>query len=71
MLSQACAALSNHGFSSDDFSSSEEVEKRKGKIDDFTGLCLKGKSLRHIFDSDSNVNDDSFPEGLSFRVIEL
>jgi hypothetical protein len=38
---------------------------------DFTGLCLMGKSSRHIFDSDSDVSDDSSPEGLSLRVAEL
>jgi hypothetical protein len=35
---------------------------------DFTGLCLIGKSSRHI--SDSDVSDDSSPEGLSLRVTE-
>jgi hypothetical protein len=30
-----------------------------------------GKSSRHIFDSDSDVSDDSSPEGLSLRVTEL
>jgi hypothetical protein len=30
-----------------------------------------GKSLRHIFDSNSNVSDDSSPESLSLRVVEL
>jgi proteasome assembly chaperone (PAC2) family protein len=38
---------------------------------DFTGLCLMGKSSGHIFDSDSNVSDDSSPEDLSLRVTEL
>jgi hypothetical protein len=38
---------------------------------DFTGLCLMGKSSRHISDSDSNVSDDSSPESLSSRVVEL
>jgi hypothetical protein len=38
---------------------------------DFTGLCLMGKSSRHISDSDSDVSDDSSPEGLSLRVTEL
>jgi hypothetical protein len=32
---------------------------------DFTGLCLMGKSSWHISDSDSDVSDDSSPEGLS------
>jgi hypothetical protein len=32
-----------------------------------------GKSSRHISDSDSDsdINDDSYPESLSFRVVEL
>jgi hypothetical protein len=38
---------------------------------DFTSLCLMGKSSRHISDSDSDVSDDSSPESLSLRVIEL
>jgi hypothetical protein len=40
---------------------------------DFTGLCLMGKSSRHIYDNDSNsdVSDDSSPDGLSLRVAEL
>jgi hypothetical protein len=38
---------------------------------DFTGLCLMGKSSRHISDSDSDVSDDSSPEGLSLRVAKL
>jgi hypothetical protein len=71
MMSRACAALSDLDFSSDDSSSSEEDEKPKRKTGDFTGLCLMGKSSRHIFDSDSDVSDDSSPESLSFRVIEL
>jgi hypothetical protein len=41
---QVCAALSDYDFSSDDSSSSEEDEKVKRKPDDFTGLCLLGKS---------------------------
>jgi hypothetical protein len=65
MMSRACAALSDLNFSSDDPSSSEEDEKPKCKTGDFTGLCLMGKSSRHIFDSDSDVSDDSSPEGLS------
>jgi hypothetical protein len=65
MMSRACAALSDLDFSSDDSSSSEEDERPKRKTGDFTGLCLMGKSLRHISDSDSNVSDDSPPEGLS------
>jgi hypothetical protein len=71
MMSQACAALSDLNFSSDDSSSSEEDERPKRKTDDFTGLCLMGKSSRHISDSDSDVSDDSSPESLSLRVVEL
>jgi hypothetical protein len=40
-------------------------------MDDFTGLCLMGKSSWHISDSDSNVSDDSSPESISSRVVEL
>jgi hypothetical protein len=65
MMSHACATLSDLDFSSDDFSSSEEDEKPKGKTGDFTGLCLMGKASRHISDSDSVVSDDVSPEGLS------
>jgi hypothetical protein len=71
MMSRACAALSNLDFSSDDSSSSEEDEKPKRKTGDFTGLCLMGKSSQYIFDSDSFVSDDSSPESLSLRVVEL
>jgi hypothetical protein len=60
MMSQACATLSDL-----DFSSSEEDERPKRKTGDFTALCLIGKSSQHISDSDSNVSDDSSPEGLS------
>jgi hypothetical protein len=66
-----CAALSNFDFSSDDYSSSNENEKIKCKQGDFTGLCLMGKSLRNISDSDSDVSDDLSSDGLSLRVIEL
>jgi hypothetical protein len=52
MMSQACASLSDLDFSSDDSSSSEEDENVKSKSDDFTGLCLMGKSSQHISDSD-------------------
>jgi hypothetical protein len=69
MMSRACAALSDLDFSSDDSSSSEEDERPKRKTGDFTGLCLMGKSSRHI--SDSDVSDDSSPESLSSRVVEL
>jgi hypothetical protein len=71
MMSRACAALNDLNFSSDDSSSSEEDEKPKHKADDFTSLCLMGKSSRHISDSDSDVSNDSSPESLSFRVIKL
>jgi hypothetical protein len=64
MMSRACAALNNLDFSSDDSSSSKEDKKPKRKTGDFTGLCL-------ISDSDSDVSDDSSPESLSLRVIEL
>jgi hypothetical protein len=68
MMSRACAALSDLDFSSND-SSSEEDEKPKHKPGNFTSLCLMGKSSQHI--SDSDVSDDSSPESLSFRVVEL
>jgi hypothetical protein len=71
MISRACAALSDLDFSSDDSSSSEEDERPKRKTGDFTGLCLMGKSSRHISDSDSDVSDDSSPESLSSRVVEV
>jgi hypothetical protein len=70
MMSWACAALSNHDFSSDDSSSSVEDERPRRKTGDFSGLWLMGKSSRHISDSDSDVSDDSSPEGLSLRVAE-
>jgi hypothetical protein len=63
-MSRACAALSDFDFSSDDSSSSEEDEKPKSKKDDFTGLCLMGKSSRNISDSDSDVSNDLSPESL-------
>jgi hypothetical protein len=71
MMSRACAAFNGLDFSSDDSSSSEEDERPKRKTSDLTGLCLMGKSSRHISDSDSDVSDDSSPEGLSLRVTEL
>jgi hypothetical protein len=71
MMSRACAVLSDLDFSSDDSCGSEEDEKVKRKPGDFTGLCLMGKSSRHIFDSDSDVSDDLSPDGLSLRVVEL
>jgi hypothetical protein len=71
MMSQACAALSDLDFSSNDSSSSEEDERPKRKTDDFTGLYLMGKASRHISDSVSDVSDDSSLESLSLRVIAL
>jgi hypothetical protein len=71
MMSRACATLSDLDFSSDDSSSSEEDEKPKFKKGDFTGLCLMGKSSRHISDSDSDVSDDLSSDGLSLGVIEI
>jgi hypothetical protein len=65
MMSRACAALSDLGFSNDDSSSSEDDERPKRKTNDFTDLCLMGKSSRHIFDSDSDISDGSSPEDLS------
>jgi hypothetical protein len=44
MMSRECASLSDHDFSSDDSSSSEEDKRPKRKISDFTGLCLMGKA---------------------------
>jgi hypothetical protein len=71
MMSRECETLSDLDFSSDDSSSSEEDERPKSKTGNFTGLCLMGKSSRHISDSDSDVSDDSSPDGLSLRVAEL
>jgi hypothetical protein len=68
-MSRVCAALSDFDFSSDDSSSSEEDEKIKHKQGDFTGLCLLGKSLRNI--SNSDVSGDLFFESLCLRVAEL
>jgi hypothetical protein len=70
MMSRVCAALNDLDFSSDNSSSSEEDERPKRKTGDFTSLCLMGKSSRHISDSNSDVSDDSSPEGLSLRVIK-
>jgi hypothetical protein len=58
MMSRACAALSDIDFSSDNSSSSEEDEKVKRKSDNFIGLCIIGKSSRHMSYSDSDVSDD-------------
>jgi hypothetical protein len=68
-MSRACAALSDFDFSSDDSSNSEEDRKVKCKQDNFTSICLMGKSLRNI--SDSDVSDDLSPESFSLRVIGL
>jgi hypothetical protein len=65
MMPRACAALSDLDFSSNDSSSSDEDERPKCKTGDFTGLCLMGKSLQYISDSNFNVSDDSSPKGLS------
>jgi hypothetical protein len=65
IMSQACTVLSDFDFSSDDSSSSEEDEKVKCKQDDFTDLCLMGKSSRNISDFDSDVSEDLSPEGFS------
>jgi hypothetical protein len=70
-MSQACAALSDFGFSSDDSSSSEEDEKVKRMSCDFTSLCLMGKSSRNISNFESDVSDDLSPESLSLRVVKL
>jgi hypothetical protein len=66
MMSKACVALNDLNFSS-----SKEDERHKHKTCDFIGLCLIGKSSRHISNSHSDVSDDSSPESLSLRVVEL
>jgi hypothetical protein len=71
IMSQVYDALIDFNFSSDDSSSSKEDEKVKRKQDDFTGLCLMGKSLRNISNSDSYVSYDLSFESLSLRVAEL
>jgi hypothetical protein len=63
--------LSDFDFSSDDSSSSEEDEKVKHKQDDFTSLCLMGKSSKNISDSDSDVSDDQSLKSTSLRVVKL
>jgi hypothetical protein len=67
-MSRVCAAMSNFDFLSDDSSSSKEDEKVKHKHDNLIVLCLMGKSLRSIPDSDSDVSDDLSFESLSLRV---
>jgi hypothetical protein len=71
MMSRPCAALSDLDFSSDDSSISDKDENVKRKPGDFTGLCLMGKSSKHICDSDCNVSDDLSPNSLSLRFVEL
>jgi hypothetical protein len=71
MMSRVCATLSDLNFSINDSSSLEEDVKPKRKTDNFTGLCLMGKSSRHISDSNYDVSDDSSIESLSLRVVEL
>jgi hypothetical protein len=73
-MSRACPAISDLNFSSDDSSSSEEDERSKRKTDDFIGLCLMGKSLWNISDSDSDVSDGSSPrvflcESLNLKML--
>jgi hypothetical protein len=70
-MSRVCAALSDFDFSSEDSSSSEEDEKPKCIKGYFTDLCLIGKSLRNVSNSDSDVSDDLSFESLSLRVAEL
>jgi hypothetical protein len=65
IMSRVCSALSDFDFSSEDSSSSKEVEKVKCKQGDFTGLCLMGKSSRNTSNSDSDVSDDLSFESLS------
>jgi hypothetical protein len=63
--------LSDFYFSSEDSSSSEANEKVKCNQDDFTGLCLMGKSSRNASDTDSDVSDDLFFESLSLKIAEV
>jgi hypothetical protein len=70
-MSQACTALSDFDFLSEDSTSSEEDEKVKCNKGDFTGLCLMGKSSRNASNSDSDVSDDLSFESLSLRVAKL
>jgi hypothetical protein len=73
IISQACAALSDFDFLSEDSSSSKEDEKIKCKKGDFTGLCLmtKGGSSRNNSDSDFDVSDDLSFKSLSSKVVKL
>jgi hypothetical protein len=68
-MSQACAALSDFDFSSNDSSSSEEDENVRHKQGDFTGLSLMVKSSRNI--SNSDISDDLSFESVSLIVAEL
>jgi hypothetical protein len=70
-MPQACAALSDFDFLSDDSSSSEKDEKVKHKQGDFTSLCLMGKSSRNISNSDSDVSEDLSFKSLSLKIAEL
>jgi hypothetical protein len=76
-MSRACATLSDFDSSSEDSSSSEDDEKvnYKKKEGDFTGLCLmtKGRSSGNnsVSDSDSDVSDDLFYNGISSKVHKL
>jgi hypothetical protein len=72
-MSRVCAVLSDFDFLSDNYSNSEEDEKVKCRQGNFTGLCLMGKSLRNILDSDSDldVSDNLSFESLSLRIAEL
>jgi hypothetical protein len=66
-------SLSDFDFSSEYSSISEDDKKPKCKKCDFIGLCLLGKSLRNISnsDSDSDVGEDLSFESLSLKVSEL
>jgi hypothetical protein len=63
--------LKQFDLSSEDSSSSEEDAKIKCKKDDFTGLCLMGKSSPNDSNSDSNVSGDLYFESLSSKVVKL
>jgi hypothetical protein len=77
IMSQACVALNDFNFSSEDSLSLEEDEKvnHKKKEGDITGLCLmtKGGSSQNNSDSDfdSDVSDDLTYDGLSSKVHKL
>jgi hypothetical protein len=70
-MSRACATHSDFDFSSDNSSNSDDDEKVECKLDDFSGLCLIGKSPRNFSDSDSDISDDLSSESLSLRVVKL